>query len=315
LTMTIRPETTADYAAIADLHARAFGHRAGEALIVALHRQRAAFDPDLSLVAEEEGRVVGHVLFSPHRLRLLDQDVRAVNLAPIAVEPASQGRGIGGRLIGEGHTVAAGKGYAISFLLGHTSYYPRFGYRTHAFGAARTTAPMAPFISPTGATPPTGSLEWRDLTPTDVPGLRALWQRDEARVDFALDPGQDLLDWLSSNPAVRASVYVRGANIVGYTRGHAATPTSPRVFLAWDGATARAMARAIAHGAAANEVVLPIHPASAAAAGFVAPVCEAWASAMACSLAPNALDEYLAQVREGRRPPGRPIWPVAFDLE
>ncbi|HEY8285015.1 MAG TPA: hypothetical protein VIJ28_11575 [Chloroflexota bacterium] len=63
--MTIRPEAAADYAAIADLHARAFGHRTGEALVVALLRHRGSFDPELSLVAEMDGRVVGHVLFSP----------------------------------------------------------------------------------------------------------------------------------------------------------------------------------------------------------------------------------------------------------
>lgn len=130
--MIIRSETVADYAAIADLHARAFGHRSHEALIIALHRHRAVFDAELSLVAEIDGCVVGHALFSPHRVRLLGQDTPAVNLAPIAVDPGRQGRGIGGRLIVEGHSIASAKGYAFSFLLGHTSYYPRFGYRTHA---------------------------------------------------------------------------------------------------------------------------------------------------------------------------------------
>lgn len=77
--MRIRPETPADYAAIAALHVRAFGDRTGEGLVVALHRQRAAFDPELSLVAEKDGRVTGHVLFSPRHLGLLGQEVRAVN--------------------------------------------------------------------------------------------------------------------------------------------------------------------------------------------------------------------------------------------
>jgi predicted N-acetyltransferase YhbS len=53
--MNIRPETPHDYAAIAGVNLRAFGERAAEALIVALHRHRAAFDPELSLVAEEGG--------------------------------------------------------------------------------------------------------------------------------------------------------------------------------------------------------------------------------------------------------------------
>ncbi|MDQ6660501.1 MAG: GNAT family N-acetyltransferase, partial [Chloroflexota bacterium] len=89
--MIIRPERVTDYAEIGSLHARAFGNRPGESIIVALHRQRSAFDPELSLVAESNGRVVGHVLFSPHQMRLLDQTIPTVNLAPIAVDPAYQG--------------------------------------------------------------------------------------------------------------------------------------------------------------------------------------------------------------------------------
>src|SRR5262249_51207567 len=64
--MQMRPEAVAAYAAIAALHGRGFGERRTEALIVALLRQRQDFDPDLSLVAELDGQVVGHALFTPH---------------------------------------------------------------------------------------------------------------------------------------------------------------------------------------------------------------------------------------------------------
>ena len=65
--MNIRPEEVADYAAIAALHARAFGHRAAEALIVALLRQRRPFDPALSLVAERGGASWGMSSSRPTR--------------------------------------------------------------------------------------------------------------------------------------------------------------------------------------------------------------------------------------------------------
>ncbi len=308
--MIIRPETVADYAGIADVQVRAFGHRPGEALIVALHRQRGAFDPELSLVAEVDGRVVGHVLFSPHQMRLLDQTVSAVNLAPLAIDPSYQRQGIGGRLIAEGHAVAAAKGYALSFLLGHTDYYPRFGYRTHAYGVAETTVRMDA-LSEESAEP----LERHTPTPGDVPALCVLWHHDEAAVDFALDPGPDLLDWMSPDPAVRATVYAHAGGVVGYTRVHTSAPAKPRVFLAQDGATARAMAHLLAQDAAASELVLPIHPAAAAATGFVNPGCDTWAAAMARDLAPSPLDDYFVHLREGHRSPGRPTGPVAFDLD
>jgi predicted N-acetyltransferase YhbS len=56
--MIIRPEHVTDYATISALHTHAFGNRPAEAIIVALHRQRRAFDPELSLVAEIKGRVI-----------------------------------------------------------------------------------------------------------------------------------------------------------------------------------------------------------------------------------------------------------------
>jgi predicted N-acetyltransferase YhbS len=304
--MNVRPETPADYAAIAALHVRAFGERAAEALIVALHRHRAAFDPALSLVAAESGRIVGHALFSPQSIRLLGQAAPAVNLAPIAVDPALQGRGVGGRLIAAGHEVARARGYSLCFLLGHPSYYPRFGYQTHAYGGS-SLAVAASGLAGEG-------LAARPPAEADLPALRELWLREEANVDFAIEPGPDLLDWLSPNPPIAATVWLRGDALAGYTRVHAAEPARPRVFLAVDQPAAHGMAAAIARSAGLTELILPLHPFSTSAAAFGEPRAASWEPAMACPLAPGPYDEYRAQVRAGHRPPGRPSWPVAFDL-
>lgn len=305
--MIVRPETPADYAAIAAINVRAFGDRAAEATIVALHRQRAAFDPALSLVAEQDGRVVGHALFSPRDIRLLGETVRAVNLAPIAVDPAFQRGGVGGRLIEARHAAARALGYRLSFLLGHTSYYPRFGYQTDAYGAASVVAPAAG--------PPGEQLVTRAPAGGDLPALRELWLREEGAVDFAIEPGADLLEWLSPNPAIAAAVWLRGETVVGYTRVHAAEKARPRMFLAADHAAARAIAAAIAEAAGAASVTLPLHPASASAGAFGRPKAESWEPAMACVLAPSPFEEYYARVVAGERVPGRPVWPVEFDLE
>ncbi|PZR98869.1 MAG: hypothetical protein DLM69_08110 [Candidatus Chloroheliales bacterium] len=307
----IRPEVVADYPAIADIHMRAFDNRVDVSLIVSLQRHRRSFDPELSLVAELDGRVVGHVLFSPERIRLLSQSVPAVNLSPIGIDPAYQGQGIGGRLILEGHRIAALKGYCLSILLGHPTYYPRFGYQQRAYGPSQVIAAVNVL--------PKDLLETRKPTSEDVPALQELWRHEEGAVDMALEPGPDLLDWLSPNTAVQATVYTRNDEVVGYTRINAKEPTKPRVFLARDSEAARAMVAMLAHALEADtpptEYVLPLHPFSASTQAFGQATPTAWNAAMVCPLGPSPFEEYMAAVQQGQRPPGRVIWPVAFDLD
>jgi putative acetyltransferase len=304
--MIIRPETVNDYAAIAEVNGRAFG-QAREAVIVALHRQRSAFDPELSLVAEVDGAVVGHALFSPRRIRLMEADVKAVSLGPIAVSPTYQGQGVGGALIAEGHRVAASTGCLVSYLVGHPTYYPRFGYRTDAYGSATVTVPVAEL--------PDVGLTERPPTWEDIPALHALWRADEGRVDFAIDPGTALTDWISPNPAIRSLVCRAGQQIVGYVRQHKDRPAEPVCFLAREPEAARAVAGVLARQTAAVALTLPIHPRSLSSTAFQRAMVEPFAAAMATELAPGPLGEYFTQIEAGTRPHGRVIWPVEFDLE
>jgi len=309
--MNIRPETPRDYAAIADLHVRAFGGRTEEALIVTLLRQRREYDPELSLVAEVDGRVVGHALFSPYNIRLLGQAVQAVNLAPIGVDPNAQKHGIGGALIEEGHRIARDKGYTLSFLLGHDTYYPRFGYKTGVYGIASADIPNRdlPRRGWAGEQP----LKGRDPVATDILALRDLWLREEGHIDFAIAPGDSLLDWISPNPNMDEAVYLRDGEIVGFSRVLSTEPGSPRMFLAADKETAIEMAAYLIM--VGKSITLPLHPYSRSAAAFdVKPQVTPWNAAMACSLAPGPFDDYYAQLQAGTRLPGRVIWPVAFDL-
>jgi putative acetyltransferase len=307
MSLIIRPETPDDYAAIADVNALAFDQRAAEAAIVALLRQGHRFETALSLVAEVAGEVVGHALFTPHSVRLLGRPVPAVNLAPIAIHPAHQRRGLGGQLIAAGHAAARERGFGFSFLLGHASFYPRFGYRTHAYGAAALTLPAVTL--PGGA-----ALTARPPRVEDVPALHALWQAAEAQADFSLDPGHALLDWISPNPAITATVYLAGQRLVAYARVHRDAPNRPRAFLAESGEVTRAVAAQLARASGAAEVVLPLHPASAAAHGLTGATAEAWQAGMACPLTPSPLDDYLAALAAGQRPPGAVTWPVPFDV-
>jgi putative acetyltransferase len=303
--MQIRPETVHDHPVVARINLRAF-RGMGEPMLVALLRQRQGYDPDLSLVAEIDGDVVGHALFTPYTIRLAEEDVRAVCLAPIGVDPAHQKRGIGAALIEEGHRIAAAKGYRLSFLLGHLTYYPRFGYRTGAFGAAELTLAA-------GKTPaPLSPLETRPVDEPDLPALRALWQHEQARVDFAVRPEDSLFDWLSPDPRVFARIFLHEGEIVGYARYRRSARTRVIYFLAATAAIAQTMLAQLAEDA--PEIKLPLHPYSASAGAFGAPNVhlQAWDAAMACPLQPGALDAYFSGL-DGGRMPGSVIWPPAFD--
>jgi putative acetyltransferase len=124
----IRPETTRDVAVIRAVHEAAFG-RDLEARIVDDVRGTDAWIPELSLVAEEEGTVVGHVLLSRARLDPVDRAPRdLLVLGPIGVLPGHQGRGVGSALMRRSIGGAVARAEPLIALVGHPSYYPRFGF-------------------------------------------------------------------------------------------------------------------------------------------------------------------------------------------
>lgn len=136
--MIVRAEQPGDTEAIDRVNRLAF-EQPDEAQIVARLRTSDAFIPHLSIVAEEAGVVVGHILFS--RIQLdPPSEVRAISLAPMAVLPDRQRRGIGSELVRRGLEVATDLGEEVVVVVGHPGYYPRFG-----FEPARTFGLTNPF--------------------------------------------------------------------------------------------------------------------------------------------------------------------------
>lgn len=126
--MRIRQEKPEDYEEVYELVREAFAsaeHADGnEQDLVEALRKGDAFIPELSLVAEEGGRLAGHILFTKAQVG----EAEVLALAPLLVRPAFQRQGVGTALIEEGHRIARKMGYAYSIVLGSEEYYPRLGY-------------------------------------------------------------------------------------------------------------------------------------------------------------------------------------------
>jgi putative acetyltransferase len=122
--MHIRPEQPADIPAIRAVNLAAFETNTEANLVDALRRQA---HPIVSLVADDNGLVVGHILFSLVELSD-DRELPMMGLAPMAVLPARQGQGIGSALVREGMAQCRQLGVGAVVVLGHAAYYPRFGF-------------------------------------------------------------------------------------------------------------------------------------------------------------------------------------------
>ena len=125
MTLFVRAETPADHAAIRIVHESAFPTPQEADLVDAL---RVDNDLVLSLVALEDGAIVGHLAFSRMTVKSDTGDFPALALAPVGVIPEFQREGIGSALIESGLQLLAKKGEALVFVLGEPDYYRRFGF-------------------------------------------------------------------------------------------------------------------------------------------------------------------------------------------
>lgn len=121
----IRPETAADAAAVLAVHLAAFPTPLEARLVEALRRADKVV---IALLAEAGNEVVGHIVFSDVTVEGTHR--RGLGLAPVAVRPGQQRRGIGAALVREGLARARARGYDFVVVLGAPAYYHRFGFTT-----------------------------------------------------------------------------------------------------------------------------------------------------------------------------------------
>jgi len=125
MTISIREEQAGDVGAVRKVNESAFG-QPEEAGIV--DKLRDACDDVLSLVAVGDGKVVGHILFSPATIEGEQGVIQGMGLAPMAVLPEHQRNGIGSKLIGSAVDILRDRQCPFVIVLGHAEYYPRFGF-------------------------------------------------------------------------------------------------------------------------------------------------------------------------------------------
>jgi putative acetyltransferase len=118
----VREERSADAPAIREVNKRAFGQDQEGKIVDTLRSNGAAL---LSLVATLDDRVVGHIMYSPISV---DSNTVGAALGPMAVLPEHQRQGVGSKLVEAGNRKIKDLGYPFIIVLGHSSFYPRFGF-------------------------------------------------------------------------------------------------------------------------------------------------------------------------------------------
>lgn len=126
----IRKEKPEDIQAIHDVNEQAFATAMVQSGVEATlsDKLRDKGLATVSLVAVEDGNVVGHILFSPMTILADNAQYEALTMSILSVLPKYQRKGIGSQLVEAGHEECRQLGHEIVILFGHPWYYPRFGY-------------------------------------------------------------------------------------------------------------------------------------------------------------------------------------------
>ena len=142
--VVVRREGADDIGAVRIVNEAAFGRQAEADLVDRLRADGAVL---ASFVAEHDGRVVGHILFSRTLIETADESLPSVALAPLAVSPSHHRRGIGRQLVRTGVQWLRTRDERTVLVLGHPDFYAQFGFSTDRARALATPFPPDAFMA------------------------------------------------------------------------------------------------------------------------------------------------------------------------
>ena len=202
MTLVLRLEERRDHRAVEVLTRDAFwgssGPRCDEHLLVRRLRSAPSFLPELDVVAEEDGELVGHVVYSRAWVQGPQARHEVLTFGPLSVRPAHQGRGVGSALMRHTLARATRLGHRAVVVYGHPDYYPRFGFvrassvGITAPGGATFDALMAVALTRGGLDGVTGEFHEDPVFTLDPSEAAAFDATFPARADAPAQPLADL---------------------------------------------------------------------------------------------------------------------------
>jgi len=300
--LIVRSERIGDEDAISAIIFKAFSEPTVSQLVEVMRRDYHAFDRKYSVVACIGDEIVGHVLFSPCRLKLRGKFIQALKVAPVTVTPEYQKMGIGQEMLKYGHKLGAADGFALCFLFGHPEYYPRVGYKP-CLGISKGIVDVEKLPEPETELVP------GPVTKAELPWLVTLFEREFEQIAFSWHWAPNLAEWRGDG--YDAIIWrTKEGRRVGYSVARNESKKF-KLMLAEDGYFLRQMIYRL------KPQVLGHHP-----AGWLGQQLkdEAWLkfetmfhkAGMAVDLGSGILDEYLSQVDFEKDVPGFCAWPLAI---
>lgn len=183
-----------------------------ETILTAALRHSQYYDPELSIVAEVDHKIIGHAFFSPFEFIVMGELKKGIYLAPLCVAVNMQKQGIGAKLMEAGHEIASKKGYSLALLCGHEDYYPKFGYLNNMFTFAGTKLTL------TSENISTQGIQERPVFSNDLEWVVPKWKEIHKKDRLACYPGDKISQWFNHSPSYRSSVLTRENKILGYIK-------------------------------------------------------------------------------------------------